>query len=730
MSGITHLAAMTNLATATPAVATVAPTATHMTITHAAFDRSLLLRTVVLPLPPAPPNLPLLASRNGSLFTDARDAKVRWYLPAVTLAADVDSAFGFAATQSGQDVNGNPFYNACLTLQVRKSLPDDAAAFAQANPTVTLREIPLQSLRALLDSAYTDSDGKPQTRTLEGAATDLGNGNVLLTFAAIVGPAVLGVYQDLVTFGKARIELAGNWTALSTPVRTLPPFRFAEMARTVMPPPVAATSTARIAPAARSIVAGDNISRVFVRDPHRVDPPPTLLPTTQTWSVALPLNLKYKQDGYQLKYTVATTNAAAHPIRDVNDLRDFDRGASEFTELRQLGAINASYPSIARAYYGVFSKTIIVIPRRYAIARGAAGCAAQCFAVVDSAPSSASRSKFEFDFTLAADVSPIELQQFAHAVAQCPDLAGYTVRLPYALRNDAASQLQEGFVTQTQFSAGGLDAGTFTLTTTIVDADAQTPAVAYANMLIAQLCPTHSGGATLGGNLSLKLDDAYTQPVTSPFVLNFAHTAGATDAFAVRIDDAAGQLVLTNVSPLDVQLSRYAFLTNGNMTVTASSARVAAGDSLTLALPAEHAQMDFMVEAQLALPDTLTKNDIAQLLTIKTVDVQQTQYVIAISAGGLDFNVLDSVRANITFANLPGVAPPALTLTRDVRANSTSIVVPIENAMFTLPGTVQLTASYADKTRAATTVTLQHDFTEQPVLVLDPSDLTTPPGAG
>lgn len=739
MSGTLHIAAMSNIATLTSpaAAATAQPPAARMNIAQVAFDRSLWLRATMQPATPAAPNLPLLASRSGSLFVDASDAQVRWYLPSFGLAADVDSRFAFVATQAGQDINGNPFYSACLTLQANKVRPDDAAAFAQANPAIAVREIPLLALHAVLQSAYTDGAGNPQSRTFEGTAADLGGGNLLLTFAAIPGTAVIGVYQDLVVFGKARVELVGNWTALSAADAAVPSLRFA-LAKTVLPPPMVAAQSARMVSSVRPIALDGDTSVELMRGPRRVFPlpqprppapaPRPLLQTTQTCAVSLPLSLKYRQDNYQLKYSVATTSGPAHPIRDANDLRDFDRSASEFVELKQLGDINASYPSIERAYYGVFSRTVMVIPRRYAIARGASGCAAQCFAVLDSGPASGTRSKFEFDFTLAADISPIELWQFARAVAQCPELAGCKVRLPYALHNDPPSALQDGFASQTQFAASGLDAGTFTLGVTIVDADAQTPAVAYANMLIAQLCPSRTVGAGLGGNLSLKLDDAYPRPVVSRFALGFAHTAGAGDAFAVRIDATAGQLVLSNVSPLDVQLSRYAFVANDVLTVTPCSARLAAGDSLTLALPAERSALDFMVEAQLALPDPLTKNDVAQLLTIKTVDVQQTQYVIAISAGGMDFTVLDSVRANVTFADLPGVTPPALTLTRDVRANSTNIVVPIENAIFALPGTVQLTATYVDKTRAATMVTLQHDFTEQPVLVLDQSDLNPAPG--
>jgi len=540
------------------------------------------------------------------------------------------------------------------------------------------------------------------------------------------------VYQDLIAFGKARIDLSGAWKALAPRgIVWLPSPRFALAARTVMPP-VAAVIRPQIATMVRRIDVDDGDPSEALRDPHHLirvpppsPPPPVLLQTNQVWTASLPLAAKYKQDSYQLKYTVSTDGGQPRPIRDANDLRDFDRGGSEFVELKQLGALNLKYPSIGRAYYGVLSRSIVVIPNRYAIARSSSGCAAQCFAVVDSGPASVSRSKFEFDFTLAPDVSPIELLQFTRDVAQCAELAGYkdSIRVPRALQSGPLTVLQTSFVTQTQFSANVLDANAFKLTATVVDADAQTPAVAYANMVIAQLSPSHNNGSGLVGALNLQLDDAYAQPVLSPFVLNFARTVGSADEFTIRIDEGAGQLVLTNVSTLDLQLSRYAFIVNDTLSVTPCTAQLVAGASLTLALPAQHANLQLIVEAQIALPDALSKADIARLLSIKTVDVQQTQYVIAISAGGVDFSAIDSIRALVTFDSLPGVSPPALMLTKDVHANSAPIVVPIENAVFALPGTVQLTIKYADSSRVDAKAVLQHDFTDQPVLVLVQSDI-------
>jgi hypothetical protein len=104
---------------------------------------------------------------------------------------------------------------------------------------------------------------------------------------------------------------------------------------------------------------------------------------------ALPMGLKYAQDGYQLKYTISTATVSNHVIRDANDLKDFSLSQSEFTELKAIDV--SQYPTLSKLYMGVLSRTIVMVPKRYSVVRGRAGCAALCVAVVDSSPGSGSR---------------------------------------------------------------------------------------------------------------------------------------------------------------------------------------------------------------------------------------------------------------------------------------------------------------------------------------------------
>jgi hypothetical protein len=675
--------------------------------------RSVQPRLDVVPTDPPPESLPLLGSRTGSLFTDRVDPSLHWYLDEFSLHDDIDRGFVFAASQSGQDESGNPFYTAQLSVTVHSSQPADVADYSKANPTATLREIPLTEMTATLTSFYTDDTGSLKQRDIVGTVQDIGGGDFVLTFTPILGLSVLGVYQDLTVFGKAQIKLSASFRAWAPRGQSVfVPSRFTA---------VAATSFRRV-----STPSDRRVRQFAPAAPQTVrlgEPPPSfpLVQTRQPWETILPVALKYHQDTYQLKYTVSTDKIPNQVIRDANDLRDFTRAGSEFRELKALGDISQRYPSLSRAYVGSLSRTIIVIPDRYSIVRNRTGCAAACLALMDSAASNGSGCKFEFVFTVAPEVSRIEFLQFAQEIANSPDLKDYKLKFPDFLQTSPSSSLQTVFKSGAEFTAG-LDAHTFQVSAFIEDDGAQTPAVANANLFIAQLCS--NSGAALIGALNLKLDDGYAAPVLTKLVLNFAHTAGS-DELDYEIDAAAAQIKLTNRSPLDLEISRYASVSASALTVVAGPLPLPNASAVSIPLPPEHADLSLAVDAQLVLPTPLAKADVARFLNFQAADVRATQYVIAIDAGGVNFNKLDSIVASITFATLPQVVPQVLTLSKHIHADSTHIVIPLENAVFCLPGEVSLTVKSADGTTADLQFTVQNDFTAQPVLVLLQSDIET-----
>ena len=661
------------------------------------------------PIPVKPASLPLVNSRSGNLFVDRNAADLHWYLPEFTLAEDVDPRFAFLAMQSGQDAEGNPFNKATVTLRMHKSQPDDVVKFSQANPTAKLQEIPLAEMTAILYSFYADDAGQQQARPFKAGIQDEGDGNFLLTFDSILALSVIGLYQDLTVFGKAVINFSASYQAWSQPGSLFlkNPFKIVGNAWTL--------DVARVEGMRSFGWVGGKKSEV-VAGPPTSD---TLTQTRQTWAKSLSLSLKYQQDGYQLKYTVSTATIPKRVIRHVGDLTDFSGSQTEFAELKALGDVSERYPTLSRLYIGVLSRKIVVIPRRYSVLRGRSGCAATCYALVDSSAADGSKCKFEFDFTIAPEISRIEFHKLTQEILNREELRGYTPTLPNFLHVTRPSTLQTDFKSGVAFAAG-TDAKTFAVTVSIHADGLQTPAVANANLFITRLCS--NTGADLVGSLSIKLDDGYPDPVLSTIVLNFAHTAG-TDEIAMELEEGSPGLKLRNKSPLDLQLSRYALIKGPALTEVPGDLSVLANGSVSVPKPADHADLAFAADAQLAIPKPMKKSDVAKYLTFQTADVQETQYFVGVHGSGINFDKVDSLVASITFSNLPRLAPRPLKLNKNVRADSAHIVIPLENAVFSLPGTVNVTVHFVDRSISDVTFTVDNDFTSEPVLILLQGDI-------
>jgi hypothetical protein len=361
-----------------------------------------------------------------------------------------------------------------------------------------------------------------------------------------------------------------------------------------------------------------------------------------------------------------------------------------------------------------------MIPRRYSVSRGRAGCAALCVAVVDSSPGSGSRCKFEFDFTIAPEVSRIEVYKLQQEIQSRPELKDYKLKLPDFQRDDPPSALETQFRSNVQIVQGAL-AQTFAVTVAIQDEGALTPAVANANAFIMRL--SSGTGADLIGSLSLKLDDGYPDPVRSTIDLNFARTAGTDHEIDVQLIEGSSEIKVTNQLPLDLQLSRYALMRDSAITEVPGVLVLPANGSLTLPLPGDHANLTLAADAQLIIPQPMAKSDIVKFLDIRTADVQETQYVVAVNGSGIDFTKVDSVEATITFSNLPNIAPRPLRLNKNLHADSTHIVIPLENAVFSLPGTVNLAVHFVDPGIGDLDFTLENDFAAEPVLIILQSDI-------
>ena len=708
------------------------------------------------PPPPPPLSLPLAATQNGNLFTDRNNANLYWYLPDFELAADTDPSFAFTASQSGQQANGQPFNKAEVTFGLNKLQPAQVTQFGQANPNATFSEIPLENLAAVLSSFYTDQNGQQQARTFNASSVqDSGGGAFLVTFdGSILGDSVVALYQDLTVFGKAVIGLTACFEAWSQPAPPVFPGHFravmlaAAPQATVAEPAVAAAPQATVAELAvaappQAAVAEPAASRpvamtsapMAVASPQamrRVDPAfiyrpvptpaptpaqpaPALVQVKLPFSETLPLNLKYNFAGYQLRYTVSTATVASHVILSASDLSSFNQSQTQFAELKSLGDINSKYPTISCAYFGVMSRTIVLIPQRYSIVRRKTGCLATCTARVDTSPSSSSQCAFEFSFIIAPEVSGIELRKLQQDIAGDPDFSGYQITFADFTSSNPPSSLPSTFLTSVQFAAGA-DPHTFAVTATVQDGGPSTPAVVNANIFIVQL--SAQSGTDLLASLSLKLDDGFPNPVLATIDLNFSHTAGTGNELLAQFDETANLIQVTNQSILDLQLQDYALIQNSTLTEFPGLVSITAGGTASLPLPANHTGLQFVPVAQLLLPADMNAAAVSKYLTFQTVNVQDTQYVVAVDASQVDFTKIASLAVVVTFPALTSIQPWQFSLTANLKADSTHIQVPLENAVFSLPGTVNITANYVDTTVNPVVFTLQNDFTSVPVLSL------------
>src|SRR5271157_76182 len=688
-----------------------------------------------IPVPIRPISLPMASTRSGSLFADCNNPDLHWYLPQFALAADVDPSFVFAASQASQQSDGTPFNTVRLAFRLTKSMPSDASQFAQQNPSATLQEIPLENLAAVLASTYTDGQGNPAVRSFTASGVTVqSDGSYLVDFeGSILGAAVVALYQDLRLFGRSSLTLRATFSTWSPPGAPPPPVGLRATALTfqntaAMSPVLrsAAVETPAPAPAAAAppVVRMEPAIqfRPFPLPPDPPDPPapPQLVVASLPFQQDLGVGLKYNLDGYQLQYTVTTLSSPSRVILSVADLDLFNAPQSQYVELKELGDINAKYPSISRAYIGVLSRTIVLIPQRYSILRSKSGCSAACLARVDSSPSSTSQCAFEFSFVLGPEINRVELAQFQNDVASVSGLQSYSITFPNLLKDTPASALQPSFASTATFSAGS-DPHTFALTVTVQDNGPATPAVANANLFILGL--TAQTITVLIGSLSLKLDDGFTDPVLAIVDLNFAHTAG-TDELTSDLDPTVPAFNLSNLSPLDLAIQQYALVQGANLTLSSDGFVMPGRSGKALPAPANNAGMALVALAQLALPTPMTMASVSNYLNFQTVDVQQTRYLIAVDATGVDWKSVASVAATATFPTLSSIAPMSFALGPVLQSDSQSVLVPLVNAMSTLPGTLDIVVNFADTTKAAVEFTLTNDFVSQPVMTLLQSQIT------
>ncbi len=525
-------------------------------------------------------SLPLESSRNGNVFNDRFNAQLSWFLPSYQPAPDIDASFSFAAGGEQTGADGNPYYQATITLTLDKIEPPDVTAYRAANPSMQLQEIPLTGLSVDLTTIANDPQtGQSQQSVYTAAVAANGDGSLTLTFGPIVGTHVLVAYSNLQA-GGATLSLTAQfevWRVLRIIRPVWPPIRVP-----VQPGPPIIPGRPRPLPQAMLAPIGtpifNPVKGPIGLPPHPLpEPEPTYETASDPYTMPFDLAQKYAAPGYARSFTITDTNGV-RPIVSINDLKNFTSSGSDFTEFTALGNVGQQFPSFSRLYIGGVSRTIIAVPAAYGILRSKDGTAAQCQALLDSTAGGSGAAKFQFAFVLGPVVSPFDLFALQAALAANPQSQNCTLVLPQRLDTSQPMALSTPFRSSVTYTAGLLP-NTFQLDVEITDGSVTGSAVANANLFLKQLSTTVQ--PYLSGSFGIVLDDAYPHPVIASVVVNLNDTSGSDElSYSVAADGSAIQLI--NVSPLDLEVSRYAIVNGTSAPAESLNQKILAGQSFTL----------------------------------------------------------------------------------------------------------------------------------------------------
>ncbi|MGH3380724.1 MAG: hypothetical protein ACRDP6_38915, partial [Actinoallomurus sp.] len=638
----------------------------------------------------------------SGLFPGTLGERGEWFQPDLALSADADPAFGFAAIQTGEvAADGGPFNRATLTFSLRAIKPAGLTAFPELEP---MRQVPDLRLGLTLTVPVTTPDGSTRTERVPGTATAGGGGGFVATFE-LTGPVVEAAYAHLTHRGQAGLEIAATYTGYETTLITAPDLGFP------VPGPVFHGYQFEV------FGDGGITPLVPIEVVHPMPGTYRFYPVTASFTRAVPVGLAFHADVYRSRFTITAENLT-RPIIDAGDLAEFAHTRSEYRELTTLGDIATKYPSLRRLYFGQISGTVVAVPAAYGILRTAQGLLATCDSIVDDSPVTLTGCRFHFTFTIVPMADPVDLARLRAAVPGIPEAAGRTLRviLPTGLDPRNPSSL-DGFPAASAAFADGQESAV-QVGIDIAD-DQATPATTNVNLFLQQLAST--GPAPLFGNVAIRLDDAYPQPVHAQLALNLRQTFGRDD---LRISVQAGNpptAQATNQGPFDLVLHRFAAVAGQLVNVVSLGDPVLpAGESTTLTgiEVGESVEMSY----GLAVPSPLPKAAMSKYVTFHTHTVQEVQHPLTVNAAGLDLAAtgITTIDIQITITANPATPVPAMTLSPSHLIDFVHVMVPVDSVVTGLDSTVALTLTTAAGRR---TVTVSHDFVEEPILVLTPSTI-------
>ena len=653
------------------------------------------------------PRLPPDADDRPSLASDIVDGLLtgvsgEFYRPVPTLVGGDDPAFSFKVTQTGEPSaeDGGIFNRAVMTLALRATPNAQVAHIVKGDPT--LRRVPDLALLPTLVVPVTREDGSSASEAVVGDLVPVDpDGNVVATFR-LSGTLVEAVFLQLSLRGQLSIAAQIRYSAYQLAVPHVDPTDAAGL------PGEYAGRTFEM------LGNGTPAGGFWIPVPPPVRPY-RYYPVTAGVTHTLALGLAFATNAHRARFTV-TAGGMTRPIVDDDDLHDYAGPRSQYRELASIADVAAKYPSLQRLYLGQVSGTVVAVPAAYGILRTRAGLAARCDAIVDDSPAALTGSRFHFTFDVGPIVDPVDLARLQLDVAAIPEAAnrGLTVLLPGGLDARNPATLDGWVASAARFADGPGNA--VEVAVDIADTDA-TPATLNVGLFLSQLASAAPG--PLFGNLAVRLDDDYPQPVRSALVLNL-HCSAQGDELDVVPDPAQPTATVTNAGPLDLRLRRSIAVAGGQATVVDLGALpLAAGQSTVLAAAVG---ASFAVSRELALATPVPRADLLRYLTFNTQTVQQVQHPLTINAAAIAFAEagITAIVAQFALVDAPAVAIAPLTLTATHPLDYTHALIPVASAITGLRATVALTLQSATGAR---TLAIAHDFVDEPIFVLTPGAL-------
>jgi hypothetical protein len=207
-------------------------------------------------------------------------------------------------------------------------------------------------------------------------------------------------------------------------------------------------------------------------------------------------------------------------------------------------------------------------------------------------------------------------------------------------------------------------------------------------------------------------------------VVNFSQTSGSDEiSYSVAADGSAIQLI--NVSPLDLDVSRYAIINGTSAPPESLNQKILSQQTFSLSDTVSSSTVSLLVDRTLALESPFTKDALQRYVAFTTQDVQNVNYQLGIVANGVNFAAMGIAEIDvvITIPSLPQVSVPNSSLTPLNLASNAVISLPIQNAISSLPGVISFTVRSTVTTQANVNFTVTNDFADQPVYVLETSSI-------